>query len=342
MLRTDLAELYLRSAKDLFTQNLTENASERTTIDLQIIDTAQLSARCNARDEDATSTVSVAISTKCLENLSSDLDLDDESQNAFFEWRLSWLAWHELAHWLLGHVAVYREEGWIGDLGILEEHEPDAIQSGPEGGASQSTDVFSLAHVAELEADSFATRRLYKLLVDIPVNDDAHGDTPEEDIQFCYYTIMTTISCFFASSTGNGRGPFHPSWNVRSLNVFTTLFQMHLERQDRSSAARPGANASELASQANSFMADAIQPTVDGIEAYARSIGCPFQIHGRDEEGLFDPESLLEVFTGGSQNPVVRAYLIVLQHQRDMIKRTSELRSERSTEQTLVARIDER
>ncbi len=339
MFRTDLAELYLRSAKELFIQNLTEKASERTTIEVQVIEAARLSARCNARDEEAASTVGVTVSTKCLENLSSDLDLNDESQNAIFEWRLSWLAWHELAHWLLGHVTVYREEGWIGDLGILEEHEPDAIQSGPEAGASQDSDVFALAHVAELEADSFATRRLYQLLVDIPVNDEAHGDTPEDDIQFCYYTIMTTISCFFASSTGNGSGPFHPSWNVRSLNVFTTLFQMHLERQDKRSAARPGANASELAAQANSFMTDAIQPTVDGIESYARSIGCPLQIHSQDEEGLFDPDCLLEVFTGGSQNPVVRAYLDVLQHQRDMADRTYELRSERSTEQTLVARI---
>lgn len=342
MLRTNLAELYLKSAKDLFVQNLTENVSETTTIDLQIIEADRLSARCNARDEDAGSTVGVTVSTKCLENLSSDLSLNDESQNAFFEWRLSWLVWHELAHWLLGHISVYREEGWIGDLGIHEEHLPDAVQSVSEGATNQDMDVFALAHVAELEADSFATLRLYQLLVDIPVNDDAHGDTPEEDIQFCYYTIMTTISCFFASSRGNGRGPFHPSWNVRSLNVFTTLFHMHLERQGREPAALLGADVSELATQANSFMRDAIQPTIDGIEAYAQSIGCPFQIHGNKDEGLFDPASLLDVYTGGSRNPVVRAYLDLLDQQPAMVNRTYELRSERTTQQTVIAKITQR
>lgn len=340
MLRTELAESYLASAKELFIDSLPQNTSASVVVILNVIEAARLSARCSSIDNEDTSSIHVSVSSKCLENLSFDLDLEDESQNAFFEWRLSWLTWHELAHWHLGHISLYREEGWIDDVGILEEHIPRAIRGSSEAEKFGGPETHHLAHLAELEADAYATRRLYALMAAIPVSDDDHGNTPEDDLQFCYYTIMTTISCFFAGSDGLGKGQFHPSWSVRSLNVFVSLFRMHLERNGVLSQTELGRNSSGLAAQAERFITRTIQPTVSGIENYAHAIGCPIQVHQGTDEGLFDPVCLMDVFTGESENEVVREYLGILRHQKEVSGRTKDLRAARGIDTSVTATIE--
>lgn len=326
MLLIELTDLYFNSAKELFVAQLPEARSARTHINVNVVETSALSARCNSVEEGGGSKIKVSVSVACLENLAADLDLEDESQNAFYEWRLSWLAWHELAHWAYGHINVYREEGWIADLGIAEEHQANDLRGFSEDLESMDDGGNTLAHAAELEADAFATRKLYDLMVQTPVSDDHHGDTPDEDIQFCYYTIMTAVCCFFAHSNGSGRGLFHPSWNVRALNVFATLFRMYLERRNMTTITRIGQQTTRLAEQAQYFMSHAIKPTIDGIEDYGRSIGCPLLIHGENNNSLFDPSSLLDVFTGKSQNDVVDEYLRILRKQPELVSRSRHFR----------------
>lgn len=326
MLMIELTELYFKSAKDLFLEQLPGARSTTTTVNINMIEASGLSARCHSIEQDDGSTINMSVSMGCLENLAADLDLNDESQNAFYEWRLSWLTWHELAHWAHGHINIYREEGWISDVGIGEEHQATELRGFSEDQAPFDDTDTTLAHVAELEADAFATRKLYELMVETPINDDHHGDTPDEDIQFCYYTIMTTICCFFAHSKGSGRGLFHPSWGVRALNVFVTLFRMHLERHNMTSVASIGQQTTGLVEQAQYFMSQVIQPTISGIEDYGRSIGCPVLIHGRNGSSMFDPASLLDVFTGDSQNDVAREYLRTLNSQPELVSRSKHFR----------------
>lgn len=326
MLLTQLTNLYFNSAKELFFTQLPEARSARTYINVNVVETSGLSARCNSVEEDDGSRINISVSVGCLENLTADIDLDDESQNAFYEWRLSWLAWHELAHWAYGHINVYREAGWITDLGIAEEHQANELRGFSEDLESMDDGGNILAHAAELEADAFATRKLYDLMVRTPVSDDHHGNTPDEDIQFCYYTIMTAVCCFFAHSNGSGRGLFHPSWNVRALNVFVTLFRMHLERRNMTTVAKIGQRTTRLVEQAQYFMSYAIQPTIDGIEDYGRSIGCPLLVHGENDNSLFDPSCLLDVFTGERQNHIVDEYLHILRKQPELVSRSEHFR----------------
>jgi len=329
MLQTELAQLYLQSAKDVFFEQMPSISPVNTKVHFELMESRTMSASCNAFDVDRASEIEIIVSTKCLENLSADLDLNDENLNVFFEWRLNWLAWHELAHWLYGHIDLYRNEGWIAQAGISEDHSGTMIHE-PGMSSPQAPEQFHpLAHVAELEADSYATRRLYSLMAEIPVSDDDHGDTPEEDLQFCYYTIMTTICCFFANGRGSGEGKFHLSWGIRSLNVFVTLFGAYLERYGLKDIATPSQDVRELEVVAARFIHEAIQPTVEGVEDYARRVGCHTSVHGGENAGLFDPDCLIDVFTGASTNETANNFLSLLRHHEVLVSRTQKVREER-------------
>ncbi|TPE47877.1 hypothetical protein [Amaricoccus solimangrovi] len=322
MLRTHLAELYLMSATDMFLDAQPQLDRAQLSIGYQFADFWGMAAACNSTETAGSIRVDVTITQKCLENLSADLDLDDESVNAFFEWRLNWLAWHEISHWFLGHIEFYRKMRWLSDVGLCE-----ARMTGVRAAPVKPEDVrHPLAHVAELEADAFAVRRLFHLMSQIPQNDAEHGDAPGDDLQYCYYTVMTTICCFFADGQGLGDGPFHPSWQVRSLNVFTSLFGAYLERIGVDPKGLLGGDVSGLRHHASRFMDTGIQPVIDGIEYYARSLGIDQRIHGDDGDGLFAPGALLDVFTGVEDNAIVAQYLTLLRAHKDLVSRTRRAR----------------
>lgn len=297
------ADLYVSGAIETFAREFQSLGLEtELRVSFGFISDKWLAAACRTETSDATEDLIIEISEACLQGLARDIDVNSEAEAPIYEWRFCWLVFHEIAHWLYGHIPYYRQQGWIGEPGLCETVSFSGNSSLGSGNTEQKrvSTTYPLAHAAELQADAFATIELFNLINQIPVDagdEDEHLPL-ELDIQFCYFCIVTTICSFYKDSGQARGGPFHPSWNLRCLNILLTLFRAYSHARGLKGGPDLTYENQVVAAIVGDFIEKAILPTVEGIEDFAKSAGLAHLVHDREQEGLYDPLDFIRLLNG--------------------------------------------
>ncbi len=289
---------YVRTALDKFAENFDSlKLKNELQISYEFISVNWLTAACRSENKSSIEELKIEISEPCLNSLSCDIDFTNENEAIYLEWRFYWLIFHELGHWLYGHIPYYRKQGWLTKIGLSESTTQYNVGVGEDtDNASSQATVFATAHAAELQADAFATIELFKSIRKLAGDFD---DAQEElflDVQFCYYSIVTTICNFYKDAGTAKGGPFHPSWNVRCLNVLLTLFRAFANQRGLQGGSEVTYHVDVVAEAVSDFMEHAIVPTIEGIEGFAQALGVDHLIH--DVAGLYDPLEFVRFLNG--------------------------------------------
>lgn len=268
---------------------------KKTKIEQRRIDTEASFANVTQRISDNEDRLRINVSDGLVARLSSDVVPGDENSMSILQWRVHWLVHHELAHWLFGHISFYRTVGWTAHLGITDGDVTDTPQS-----LDFNDQDYQLAHAAELAADTWAIRELFAEIRSTPAEDDTEEpflDILNRDTQLCYYTILSTVSQFYAGRGGASAGKMHPEWDLRSLSMVVTLYQSYMQEIFGAERIRPGkVLANELiASHAIGFMQDALGPAIESLDAFSEQLGFDTPLHARPGEGFFDPSEFVHV-----------------------------------------------
>ncbi len=296
------ANLYVSGAIETFAKDFQSLELEtELRVSFDFIDDKWLAAACRTENSEAVENLIIEISTACLQAFARDIDVNSEAEAPIYEWRFCWLVFHEIAHWLYGHIRYYQQQGWIGEPGLCE-----AVSFSGNGLGSGNTDPHStskthpLAHAAELQADAFATIELFNLINQLPVDEDDEDEQHplELDIQFCYFCIVTTICSFYQDSGQAKGGPFHPSWNVRCLNILLTLFRAYSRARGLEGGPDLTYENHVVAAVVGGFIDNAVLPTVEGIEDFAKTAGLSHLVHDREQQGLYDPLDFIRLLNG--------------------------------------------
>lgn len=296
------ADLYVRSAIEQFQ---VEYAHLETTRDIYFqyafIDSPDLVASCELAFEADGDYLTIRISVACINDLAKGIDVRNEDENPIFEWRLYWLVFHEIGHWLYGHIPYYAQKGWLTQMGITESVGTPQLHADLSKPGPKYSQPVPLAHAAELQADAFATMELFKLLRRIPIEDrDRYPNELELDIQFCYYSIITVICLFYVQKQSTDEYIFHPSWNLRCLNMIMSLFRAY-SRETGLEIGNIIYSDAAIEPHCRAFMEESILITVDGIEEFAADIGLKIRVHDDEISGLYDPWGFLRVLRGATE-----------------------------------------
>ncbi|MCI4643556.1 MAG: hypothetical protein MRY64_02105 [Hyphomonadaceae bacterium] len=273
-----------------------------------------LFAQIQERRDQKPHEIRALFSAGLIERLAIDIDFSTD-QAGLYRYRVTWIIFHELAHWLYGHLGLYKEEGWSAFLGMAEfRHAAAKNTAAPEE---------PLAHSAELAADSFATRLLYRFIQDI---DDEQKDVKSaEDAQLTvslvYLTTITTASLFYAQSPLGKSTRFHPSWPVRSTNILVHLFNLYLQAEIGPSA-RPGHTfqSETILHAAENFTKHGLGPAMLQAEHFFSELNLEIDLHQIGESaGMFNPAEFAAVQTGAPTNSEVVRTLRELYRTGDLL-----------------------